>query len=78
MATLPQVNTKAAESLANPDEYPNLFPDWDVALKIEQAVMADAGTFVPAAEYPSVEDKPGRDLIAAFGEVRPNTFIVCC
>jgi hypothetical protein len=30
-----QVNPKAAESLADPSEYPNLFEDWQVALAVE-------------------------------------------
>lgn len=30
-----QVNPKAAESLADPAEYPNLFEDWQVALAVE-------------------------------------------
>lgn len=36
-----QVNPKAAESLADPEEYPNLFDDWQVALSVESKV---AGT----------------------------------
>ena len=30
-----KVNPKAAESLADPEEYPNLFEDWQVALAVE-------------------------------------------
>lgn len=30
-----QINQKAAESLADPEEYPNLFPDWGSALAAE-------------------------------------------
>jgi coatomer subunit beta' len=30
-----QINQKAAESLADPEEYPNLFPDWESALAAE-------------------------------------------
>lgn len=33
-----QVNPKAAESLADPEEYPNLFEDWQVALAVESKV----------------------------------------
>ncbi|KAL8147683.1 hypothetical protein AgCh_005127 [Apium graveolens] len=32
---LNKVNQKAAESLADPEEYPNLFEDWQVALAAE-------------------------------------------
>ena len=64
---LKTVNAKAAESLAKPDEYVNLFPDWEAALKIEDVVMASAGKFIPATSYPSIEGAPGRDLIALAG-----------
>jgi len=30
-----QINQKAAESLADPQEYPNLFPDWELACETE-------------------------------------------
>jgi coatomer subunit beta' len=30
-----KVNPKAAESLADPQDYPNLFEDWQVALAVE-------------------------------------------
>lgn len=33
-----QINQKAAESLADPEEYPNLFDDWQVALAVEAKV----------------------------------------
>lgn len=34
-----QINQKAAESLADPEEYPNLFEDWQVALSVEAKVV---------------------------------------
>lgn len=30
-----QINQKAAESLADPEEYPNLFDDWQIAFSVE-------------------------------------------
>lgn len=33
-----QINQKAAESLADPEEYPNMFDDWQVALEVESKV----------------------------------------
>lgn len=30
-----QVNPKAADSLADPDEYPNMFDDWQLAVSVE-------------------------------------------
>ncbi|RVX11038.1 Coatomer subunit beta'-2 [Vitis vinifera] len=35
---LNKVSKKAAESLADPEEYPNLFEDWQVALDIESKI----------------------------------------
>lgn len=39
--TLLQVNPKAAESLADPQEYPNLFEDWQIALAVESRVAEE-------------------------------------
>ncbi len=33
---LEKINPKAAESLADPEEYPNLFPDLDLALEVRE------------------------------------------
>ena len=33
---LKTINQKAAESLADPMEYPNMFPNWDLALLAEK------------------------------------------
>lgn len=42
-----QVNPKAAESLADPEEYPNLFDDWQVALGVEsKAIEARSAYFI--------------------------------
>ena len=59
-----QVNGKAADALADPDEYGNLFPDWAVAKQVEAVQMAASSKAVPAAAYPTVEAALSRDLIA--------------
>jgi Coatomer WD associated region len=64
-ADLARVNSRAAASLADPAEYPNLFPDWDVALSVEsQWEAARAAPPQRACMYPSVEGWCARDLIA--------------
>jgi hypothetical protein len=63
-AELRQVNAKAADSLASPDEYANLFPDWHVALQIEEAQAKAKDRIVPAALYATVEGEPARDLLS--------------
>jgi len=39
-----QINPKAAESLADPSEYPNLFEDWQVALTVEKNIASQRYT----------------------------------
>jgi hypothetical protein len=38
-ADLKQINEKAADALADPVKYPNLFPDLDWALKVRQSLI---------------------------------------
>ncbi|KAG6550752.1 hypothetical protein Mapa_007656 [Marchantia paleacea] len=42
---LKKINQKAAESLADPQEYPNLFPDWQWALDAEARVKENRQAF---------------------------------
>ena len=37
-ADLKPINSKAAEALADPEKYPNLFPDFEWALKVSICV----------------------------------------
>ena len=59
-----QINPKAAESLADPSEYPNLFEDWQVALTVEKNIASQRYTlshkllcFVLAYCLPEVKKK---------------------
>jgi len=47
-------NSKAAQSLANPAEYENLFPGLQDALKTEQFLAAERKRVLPASNYPTV------------------------
>lgn len=47
-ADLAKINPKAAESLADPEQYPNLFPNLDWALKAETAQVCGTPFFVLA------------------------------
>lgn len=48
---LKKINQKAAESLADPEEYPNLFPDWQWALEAEARMKPLRERLAPASEY---------------------------
>mmetsp|Transcript_26629 Transcript_26629/g.32327 ORF Transcript_26629/g.32327 Transcript_26629/m.32327 type:complete len:931 (-) Transcript_26629:369-3161(-) len=50
-ADLKTVNKKAAEALADPAEYMNLFPNFEVALQAEQVAAKRRQDFVPALKY---------------------------
>ncbi|GLT52961.1 hypothetical protein SLA2020_262660 [Shorea laevis] len=63
---LNKVNTKAAESLAVPEEYPNLFEDWQVALSVESKVAETRGVYPPAHEYVNHADRSHLTLVEAF------------
>lgn len=67
---LNKVNQKAAESLADPEEYPNLFEDWQIALSVESKVAETRGTYPPAEEYLNHADKSDMNLVEAFKNIR--------
>ncbi|KAG0612132.1 hypothetical protein M758_6G004300 [Ceratodon purpureus] len=48
---LKKINQKAAESLADPQEYPNLFPDWELACETEVKYREQRSKFLPASAY---------------------------
>jgi len=58
---LKSVNEKAAESLADPMEYENLFPDIALALKAEKYFKQDK--LKPATSFPDTKDDLLRNLI---------------
>lgn len=63
---LNKVNQKAAESLADPEEYPNLFEDWQVALGVESKVADTRSNYPPAAEYMNITNRSRASLVEAF------------
>ena len=69
---LQTVNEKAAESLADPMEYENLFPDLKLALKAE-AYFKQQEQNLPSSKYPDIANDLSRDLI---DEVRDIDFDV--
>ena len=47
---LKKLNAKAAESLADPEEYPNLFPDLEEGLSVER-YLNETARKIPANRY---------------------------
>jgi len=61
-------NKRAAEALADPDQYPNLFPDFELAKKVEREVSAAREIPQPSSSYPDHQEDLLRDLIQQFKE----------
>lgn len=62
-------NPKAAESLADPDEYPNLFPELALALRAESISTASRSKLVDASRYAEFEGSTLVNLIEVGGWV---------
>eukprot|EP00271_Cylindrocystis_brebissonii_P010156 TRINITY_DN26257_c0_g1_i1.p1 TRINITY_DN26257_c0_g1~~TRINITY_DN26257_c0_g1_i1.p1 ORF type:complete len:919 (-),score=227.95 TRINITY_DN26257_c0_g1_i1:1148-3904(-) len=63
-ADLKKINQKAADALADPADYANLFPNWELALKAEEH-QASHKIDTSASEYPQYAGTTNEDLIAA-------------
>ena len=48
---LGKVSEKAGQSLADPKEYANLFPDYAVSLQAEQMLKKERSNAIPAKDY---------------------------
>ena len=60
---LSKINAKAAESLADPAQYSNLFPDLELALKAEQQQREQHKQSVPAKDFQDYEGSTLANLI---------------
>ncbi|OIT02744.1 coatomer subunit beta'-2 [Nicotiana attenuata] len=69
---LNKVNQKAAEALADPEEYPNLFEHWQIAHAVEARVAEERGVYPPAADYGNFADRPATNLVEAFSNMRTD------
>ncbi|KAJ8539274.1 hypothetical protein K7X08_013526 [Anisodus acutangulus] len=67
---LSKVNQKAAEALADPEEYPNLFEHWQIAHAVEARVAEERGVYPAAADYVNYADRPTTNLVEAFSNMR--------
>jgi coatomer subunit beta' len=69
---LSKVNQKAAESLADPEDYPNLFEDWHLALDVESKLRSSRNDYPPAEDYLKYVGKMNVDLIEEFKNMEVN------
>lgn len=51
---LAKTNAKAAQSLADPMQYENLFPELKQALQAEEALKGERHTLQPAASFTAI------------------------
>merc|ERR1719384_596413 len=69
---LSKVNEKAGQSLADPKDYPNLFPDFNGSLQAQQMLAGERNKIIPAADFldimPNSERKPLDELNAVDDE----------
>jgi hypothetical protein len=63
---LRSINENAANALADPAKYPNLFPDLDWALKVEDMFKVQRSSHVPATSYPLAKGELDLNLIEIF------------
>jgi len=63
---LSNTSKKAADALADPEQYANLFPDYNIALKVEAMFKQNRNMKIPASEYLSAKDDLDLDLIESF------------
>jgi len=60
---LSTINEKAAEALADPSKYANLFPDLDIALQVESMFVSNREKMVPASKYMEAKGELDLNLI---------------
>merc|ERR1712117_27404 len=69
---LSKVNEKAGQSLADPKDYPNLFPDYQASLLAQQMLAKERTKVIPAADFleilPNHERKPLDEMNAVDDE----------
>jgi len=65
---LSKVNEKAGQSLADPKDYPNLFPDYNASLAAQQMLTKERSKVIPAGDFleilPNSERKPLEEVDA--------------
>merc|ERR1711973_207541 len=69
---LGKVSEKAGQSLADPKDYPNLFPDFQASLQAEAMLKKERGQYIPAGDYLEILPNHERNPIdEAQGQEKP-------
>ncbi|KAF3441935.1 hypothetical protein FNV43_RR15851 [Rhamnella rubrinervis] len=69
---LDKANKKAGESLADPEEYPNMFDDWQVSLSLESEAAKNRCIYPPAEHYPIYAEESSTNLLERFRSMQIN------
>ncbi|XP_031563189.1 coatomer subunit beta'-like [Actinia tenebrosa] len=69
---LEKVNKKAAESLADPSEYENLFPEFQEAVMAEKFLKQERMSLKPAMQYKNVPNNCERDVFQEIKAAQEN------
>lgn len=70
--SLAQKNVKAAQSLADPTEYENLFPGLQESFKTQQFLQQERRTIVPASKFLSIASNLDRDPVSEMMEAEAS------
>ncbi|XP_006846719.1 PREDICTED: coatomer subunit beta' [Chrysochloris asiatica] len=73
---LSKVNQKAAESLADPTEYENLFPGLKEAFVVEEWVKETHADLLPAKQYPLVTPNEERNVMEEAKGFQPSRPVI--
>jgi coatomer subunit beta' len=60
---LATINERASDALADPTKYPNLFPDLEWALKVEDIFKSGRDQFIPASDYLRVREELDLNIV---------------
>lgn len=65
---LSSISKRAADALASPDQYANLFPDFEYALKAEELLKSKRAVDIPASECAEHLEDAKIDIISQLKE----------
>merc|ERR1712055_307308 len=73
---LGKVNEKAGQSLADPKDYPNLFPDYTASLQAQQMLARERSKVIPAEDWKDILGNHERKPLEAFNALADDEEII--